>query len=76
MGYQERERQEQLNLFNPALFSIQAVAKILRPQFPNHFGEAEHDSFIDDLMGLPNDTYDTVIPFPVKDQLPPEDTAA
>lgn len=77
MGYSERERHEQLNLFDPALFSIQAIAKILRPRFPNHFGEAEHDPFIDDLLRLPPDSYDAaIIQFPQLTDLPPEPEAA
>lgn len=73
MGNHERERHEQLNLFNPALFSVKAIANILRPRFPNHFGEAEHDTFIDDLAGLPPESYEaSILQFPSLTDLPPE----
>lgn len=48
-SYNLRCKHEQLPLFEANLFCIRALEDVVRPNFPNHFGEAEHDTFIDDL---------------------------
>jgi len=48
----ERARYEQLELFDPAEFTVRALAKVLYINTALtriHYGEAEHDPFIDDL---------------------------
>lgn len=64
----ELPQSEQLHLFNPALFTLAGLSKVLHPNFPNHFGEAEHDSFVDDLP-----THVDVLEFP---ETPPFGDAA